>query len=380
MSVIKKVLIIPSWYPIGADKLMGKYHIDYAKEMNKLVKTDMLFIETMPLKKPLAFLLHKKYFVDQSNGFKTYITRILNTAHFNYDKYMNYYYKKALKTFKKYIKENGLPDIIHAEVLVPAGYIAAKIGKEYGIKVVITEHYSKAKSFFTGKYEKYALYAINNGIYTTVSKALDNDLKDNVAIKYHIPNGVDEIYFKDYKKEEHSNLNLLMISALRPGKGFKTLFEAFKILKEKYSDIKLYLVGSGYKFDEVKNMAYELGVNDNVIFKGLMSKEAIFDLFKIIDITVIASEKETFAIPGIESLATGTPLVATDCGGPSEYLDDTCGSFCKINDSKDMALKIEYVYKNINKYKSSILKKKAQEFLYSNICQNALKLYEEVMK
>ena len=41
-----KVLVIPTWYPNGEDKLMGVYHKEFTYALNSYgVKADMLFID-----------------------------------------------------------------------------------------------------------------------------------------------------------------------------------------------------------------------------------------------------------------------------------------------------------------------------------------------
>ena len=56
-----KVLVIPTWYPSGEDKLMGAYHKDFTNALNKNgIKADMLYIERERLSKPLKYLFLKK--------------------------------------------------------------------------------------------------------------------------------------------------------------------------------------------------------------------------------------------------------------------------------------------------------------------------------
>ncbi|HFB1746759.1 TPA: glycosyltransferase family 4 protein [Neisseria gonorrhoeae] len=50
--------------------------------------------------------------------------------------------RAGLKAFKHYIRENGLPDLIHAHCMNYAGILAQKISEKYGIPYVLTEHSS----------------------------------------------------------------------------------------------------------------------------------------------------------------------------------------------------------------------------------------------
>lgn len=56
-----KVLVIPTWYPTGKDKLMGNYHKEFTEALNDYgIKADMLFIERERLSKPFKYLFSKK--------------------------------------------------------------------------------------------------------------------------------------------------------------------------------------------------------------------------------------------------------------------------------------------------------------------------------
>ena len=51
------VLVIPSWYPSGKDKLMGIYHKEFCEALaNKNINVNMLFIERERLNNPIKYL------------------------------------------------------------------------------------------------------------------------------------------------------------------------------------------------------------------------------------------------------------------------------------------------------------------------------------
>ena len=56
-----KVLVIPTWYPSGEDKLMGAYHKDFTEALNKNnIEADMLYISRQRLSKPFKYFFMKK--------------------------------------------------------------------------------------------------------------------------------------------------------------------------------------------------------------------------------------------------------------------------------------------------------------------------------
>ena len=131
-----KVLIIPSWYPEGEDKLMGIYHKEYTYALGlNGVDVDMLHISRQSIRHPLRYLFKKNVIIDEETNYKVYKGKILEIKKICNPLFMNLYYKKLEKLYKYYLKNNSKPDILHAEVTIPAGYAVSKLGKKYGIPV-----------------------------------------------------------------------------------------------------------------------------------------------------------------------------------------------------------------------------------------------------
>ena len=54
-----KVLVIPTWYPSGEDKLMGIYHKEFTESLNNHgIDANILFIERNRLTKPIIILTY----------------------------------------------------------------------------------------------------------------------------------------------------------------------------------------------------------------------------------------------------------------------------------------------------------------------------------
>lgn len=133
------VLIIPSWYPSGADKLMGIYHKEYAEALGARedINVNMLFVDRQMLSHPLKYVFMKKNLKIEENNYNVYIKRMLDVKKINTNLQMRNYVKKMMRAFKEYLKVNPKPDIIQAMVSMPAGYAACKLGEKYNIPVEI---------------------------------------------------------------------------------------------------------------------------------------------------------------------------------------------------------------------------------------------------
>jgi glycosyltransferase involved in cell wall biosynthesis len=92
----------------------------------------------------------------------------------------NNYIKMAGMLYGEYIKEFGMPDIIHAHNFLYAGVIAEFLKDKYGIKYIITEHSS---SFVRNKLSNEKIISIENvakkaSKVTAVSSSFNNILKE----------------------------------------------------------------------------------------------------------------------------------------------------------------------------------------------------------
>lgn len=140
------VLVIPSWYPQSeqdVDGIFSKSGTGIAEErhQNRRACTDVPLLAERNSKHP-----------DRPYGFAKYRQSGLDI----YAWHGMYFFPRfpfididrirwvcaGLKAFKHYIRENGLPDLIHAHCMNYAGILAQKISEKYGIPYVLTEHSS----------------------------------------------------------------------------------------------------------------------------------------------------------------------------------------------------------------------------------------------
>ena len=376
------ILVIPSWYPSGKDKLMGIYHKEFCETLakRKNINVNMLYIERERLNNPIKYLLMKKEYIINEKGYKTYIKRMLNVSKLNYDWQMKRYIKVLDKALQKYLKNNPKPDIIHTMVTLPAGYAACKLGEKYNIPIVITEHSSYFKRFFEGEDQKYGDFVLKHSAFTTVSNFMAKYMKKYISVCEVLPNMVDtDIFMK--KRKKITELKLVTTSALRQGKRIDDIFKALKILVEtKNLNPKLTVIGDGFLENYYKNKCHELGMDKYVLFVGRKTKEEISKILLENNIFVIASEKETFCIPGIEALASGMPVVSTKCLGPEEYITDKCGKLVEVGNIKELADAIYDVYINIDKYDIKELRSIAQKYSNEFVIDKAIQIYQKVLE
>lgn len=379
-----KVLVIPTWYPTGKDKLMGNYHKEFTEALNDYgIKADMLFIERERLSKPFKYLFSKKKSIDIEETYKVYKYKMLNLGPLNFDLQQYFYVRKLEKAYKEYIKNQGVPDIIHAQVTVPAGYAVCKIGKKYHVPVIVTEHCARLERFFDEEpFKKYGNFVLNNAVFSVVSNYMKKYILTKNKECYVIPNLVDtEIFANNKKRVVNKNFNLVSVCALREGKRIENIFGAMNILIDQgIKNIHLDVIGDGFLEEYYKEECNKLNLNKYVSFLGRKTKQDISKILEHENALVISSDIESFAIPGIEALASGIPVVSTKCLGPEEYIDEKCGVLCKVNDVEDLAKSIKKVIENYDNYDPLYLNSVADKFSSKQVIKNTEKIYKKVIK
>lgn len=79
------------------------------------------------------------------------------------------------------------------------------------------------------------------------------------------------------------------------------------------------LAGEGNARTALEAQAQRLGIRDRVHFPGYF--QDVTPLYYLFDVYVIASQQESMTYVGMEAMAHGCPVLATDCGGIKELLD-----------------------------------------------------------
>jgi glycosyltransferase involved in cell wall biosynthesis len=86
--------------------------------------------------------------------------------------------------------------------------------------------------------------------------------------------------------------------------------------------VTLLIAGDGDERAPLEAKASELGVEARVQFLGSLPRERIVELFRAADASILSSSWENFPHTVVESLAAGTPVLATATGGVAEVVRD----------------------------------------------------------
>ena len=247
-------------------------------------------------------------------------------------------FSKALEIARQYQL-----DIIHTQTEFSLGLLGIWIARELKIPVIHTYH---------TQYEEYVHY-IAKGLLIRPSMVkylvrgflhdvdgvicpseivcdLLSDYKVSVE-KRIIPTGIELAKFErpeikeEHLKELRSKLGikadenmLLSLSRISFEKNIQGVLKAFADVLKEEDKVKLVVAGDGPYLDSLKEQAQDLEIQDSVIFTGMISPSETALYYKAADFFISASTSETQGLTFLESLASGTPVIAH--GNP--YLDN----------------------------------------------------------
>ena len=109
---------------------------------------------------------------------------------------------------------------------------------------------------------------------------------------------------------------LISVGNLNKNKGHHLIIDALCQLP----DFRLVIVGQGPERELLKAQASRLGLLERILFAGEVPQTALSRFFSAADISVLASEREGWPNVLLESMACGTPVVATRIWGTPEIV------------------------------------------------------------
>mgnify|MGYP005750345355 CR=1 FL=1 len=225
--------------------------------------------------------------------------------------------------------------------------------------------------------------------------SLSEGVKENLVKKYKVkPNDIEVIYnpvditninqklINDDMPFEHKKIydtdEKIIVTAGRlvEQKDQRTLLNAFAKINKEVSS-RLVILGEGPLKAQLEQQAKDLGVFESVHFLGFQSNPYIY--FNKADVFILTSKHEGFSHVVAEALATGVPVVSTNCkSGPSEVLNHgEFGHLCDVGDDNAIAEKTLQVIRLSDNERTNMIErgiKRAESF----DAKKMVKRYEEI--
>ncbi len=196
------------------------------------------------------------------------------------------------------------------------------------------EYVHKPLPFVTFFWRKF----LRKGSIVTISHTGRKSLEKYSSSVVQIPHAVDLKTFNPGKKKK---FQVLFVGRIIPEKGIQGILDVAKVFPE----IPFVFVGSGSAVPLIRNC----GLN-NVLYLGeIRDRKQLAEIFRESSVFVLNSYKihgweELYGIVLLEALASGTPVISTDCVGPREIVLPEFGFIIPQKDTEALKEKIGYCF------------------------------------
>jgi glycosyltransferase involved in cell wall biosynthesis len=385
------ILFLSSWYPNRVSPRLGNFVQKHAEAVALTSNVAALFVcsdasceQTFEITE--AFI-NNVYTVNVYYKKVEHSSLIISTA------------QKAFRSVRAYIKgfkiiQKHLPNInlVHHNILYPAGIIALYFKKVKGIPYIITENWTgylpSKKIKLDWLQKKLSKIIASNASYIVPVSADLRDAMINLGFntKYEIIyNVVDTQLFRPKNhKTKRDTIKIIHISTLDDAhKNVSGMLRVTQQLSKQRSDFEIWFMGDGDTTPYIK-LATELKIKDTfAFFDGIKSTQEVAEIMRNSDCFLLFSNYENLPCVMVEALASGIPIVSSTAGGIHEHITGNLGILLKPLDEKALLNALNTAIENIkaNKYNAEELRQYANEnFSYEKVGGKFHTLYSKILK
>jgi teichuronic acid biosynthesis glycosyltransferase TuaC len=227
--------------------------------------------------------------------------------------------------------------LVHANFMFPCGYIGYRIKKKYGVPLVFHE---RGICRLNTALENGRLREIYSKVVRNSDLVIAPSEKMAEILRRKFPCGGDITVVRDVGdidiSEEASearpiryqgNKIIVSVGALTERKGHEVLVKAVSRIKEKIPEVKCLIIGSGNRFDKIRQLIHDLRLSDSVELLGEIPHVEVLKIMSWCDVFVLPSWDEAFGTVNAEAMTFGKPVIGCVGEGISEVIEDGVQGF-----------------------------------------------------
>ena len=315
--------------------------------------------------------------------------------------YKKHYIDKLMDDFS--------PDVIHINSEFLAGFFGALYARKNKIAYVYSFH-----TIWEDYFENYVQFLPKSGLRKIGQKVVLYHLKradeiivptlriSDVAKKYGskkqmeiLPTGITEerikfslpkskiLYSQLFEKfpDLKNKQILIFIGRIAKEKNLLFLYDVLEEVRETVPDAALLFVGGGPYLETLKQEAINRNISDSVYFAGYVPNEEVVYYYHLGKVFVFPSLTETQGLVTVESMLSGTPVVAIEANGTVDVMQGDVGGFMVKENPGEFAEKVIELLKDekLWRKKSEEALKKGEEMKISNLTPSLVKCYEKAI-
>jgi glycosyltransferase involved in cell wall biosynthesis len=164
--------------------------------------------------------------------------------------------------------------------------------------------------------------------------------------------------------EHQGYLNVLFVGRLLGWKGIHLAIRAFYQFLHNGCRGHFTIVGEGPMEAILKQLAHSLGVVSEITFIGKLPQDELFKLYPDFDVLLFPSLHDSGGNVVLESLSFGIPVICLDLGGPSSFVNETCGIIIPAHEASEIEV--------VNALEKALLKMFYEPLRHLELCRAAL--------
>ncbi len=252
-------------------------------------------------------------------------------------------YRAMLPVIRRLLDQGAGVDAIDAHYLYPDGVAAVWLGQRFRLPVVMTARGTDVSLIPQFPRARRLIQEAMNGAAAmiAVSSALKDAMVEIGALAAKVTvlrNGVDTTLFRQPTDRPAARAawgmkrpTLISVGLLIERKGHHRTIEAMTRLPE----LDLVIVGEGPERDRLTALAGRHGLGDRVRLIGALPHADLPALYGAADASVLSSSREGWANVLLESMACGTPVVASPIWGNPEVVRSPAAGVITHENSAD---------------------------------------------
>jgi glycosyltransferase involved in cell wall biosynthesis len=221
------------------------------------------------------------------------------------------------------------PEVIHVHFAVPTGALAFALSILTGIPYVLTAHLGDVPGGVPEKTDQWFrwLMPFTHPIWRRASKVVAvSEYTRQLALRHYpveidvIPNGVDleRLVFSEIKLNQTPRI--IFAGRFVPQKNPLAIVRVLAAVKD--LNWRCAMLGDGFLLESVKRELEKDGLQDRFELPGWVTSEDVLSWFSRSDILFMPSHSEGLPVVGVQALAQGLAIVASNIGGFLDLVDD----------------------------------------------------------
>lgn len=341
-------LWIPSWYPTHSDQLGGSFFREQATALSRDgMKVGVLVPRIIPVYGLWGSGLDLDPSLTDEDGIpvaRIDILQVLPKARVITTSMVGSLMDRVVD---HYIARYGKPDILHAHSLYPAGFFSRRLSQRLDVPWIYTEHRSldhmpirtglgrlaetrvvRSASARVGVSKGHAAYlekrfGVKAGNWECIANMLPTEARSGVRSR----------------RSRDGEIIVGHLSMLSEVKRVDLVIRGFEKAFGLARNAHLRIAGplDGPDGDAVRRLVSQSPVRDKIDLLGVIRREDIANFFADLDVFVLPSDSETFGVALLESLVSGTPVIATKTWGGEEIVREDDGILVDFDSPEQVA-------------------------------------------